>query len=189
MSEMINKEFNNLVTPEFSEHEVKLYIALIENGETTAKVLAEQTKIKRPTVYLTLDELNKKGLVSVVETAKIKKYVAQDPEHLREFFAQKIRVLNHLMPELKWLSSRLSKKPTVRYFSGIEGARSAYNETLEEPKSTVKSVGSIEGAPEVLGKDWTKRYIRERVKRKIKASSILAKTKFASGACQGLVTE
>jgi len=176
---MINN-INNLITPELSSNEVRLYGALIENGESTVKTLSEQTGIKRPTVYLTLDSLHKKGLVSLIEEGKIKKYAAQDPEHLREFFAQRIRVLNQIMPELKWLSNRLSKKPTVRYFAGTEGARSAYKETLEERKATIKSVGYIE-APQVLGEDFAKRYIRERVKRKIRASSILADTKFARG--------
>jgi len=175
---MINNQLDNLITPELSSNEVKLYLALIENGESTVKTLSEQTGIKRPTVYLTLEELHRKGLVSAIEEGKIKKYAAQDPENLREFFAQRIRVLNKMMPELKWLSNRLSKKPAVRYFSGLEGAKSAYLETLEEPKSIIKSVGSIEGASK-LGPDFARRYIRERKKKKIQASSILANTSFA----------
>jgi sugar-specific transcriptional regulator TrmB len=173
-----NDKIKNLITPELTSNEVKIYIALIENGESTAKTLSEQTDIKRPTVYLTLEQLHRKGLVSAIEEGKIKKYAASDPEYLREFFAQRIQALNKIMPELKWLSNRLSQKPTVRYFSGIEGAKSAYLETLEEPKSIIKSVGSIEGTTK-LGQNFARKYIRGRIKKKIQASSILANTSFA----------
>lgn len=176
---MLNRISENLVTPELSQKEIELYVDLIENGESSAGELAERTNIKRPTVYLTLESLHAKSLVSVIDKGKIKKYVAQDPENLREFFAQRIRTLNEIMPKLKFLSNRLSKKPAVRYFSGIEGAKSAYRETLENQKGIIKSIGSIEGAPKVLGDDFAKRYIRERVKRRIKADSILGNTEFA----------
>ncbi|TSC92382.1 MAG: transcriptional regulator TrmB [Candidatus Berkelbacteria bacterium Licking1014_7] len=174
---MIN-EINNLITPQLTRNDVKIYIALIENGESTAGFLSEITHIKRPTVYLTLRSLHEKGFVSIVEKSKIKKYAAQDPENLREFFAQKIRALNQILPRLKWLPNRLSNKPNVRYFHGIEGARSAYSETLEERNSMIKSIGSIEGANKILGEHWTKQYIKKRVDKKIRMRSILTKTKF-----------
>ena len=179
---MINNigQLDNLITPKLSAHEIKLYLALLENGESTVKTLAEQTEIKRPTVYLTLKGLHQKGLVSMVEKEKIQTFAATDPDNLREFFAERIRILNKIMPQLKWLAGNLSKKPTVRYFSGVEGARSAYLETLEEPKkSVIKSVGSIEGALNAMGQEWGKKYIKNRVKKRIRASSILASTKFA----------
>jgi len=174
------EQLDNLITPKLSAHEIKLYLALLENGESTVKTLAEQTEIKRPTVYLTLRGLHKKGLVSMVEKEKIQTFAATDPDNLREFFAERIRILNKIMPQLKWLAGNLSKKPTVRYFSGIEGARSAYLETLEEPKnSIIKSVGSIERALNALGQEWGRKYIKNRVKKRIRASSILANTSFA----------
>jgi len=178
---MINniEQLDNLITPKLSSHEIKLYLALLENGESTVKTLAEQTEIKRPTVYLTLKGLHQKGLVSMVEKEKIQTFAATDPDNLREFFAERIRILNKIMPQLKWLAGNLSKKPTVRYFSGIEGARSAYLETLEEPKkSIIKSIGSL-NTPQALGPDFARNYIRQRKKRRIKASSILAKTSFS----------
>jgi sugar-specific transcriptional regulator TrmB len=177
---MINNIIDNLVTPELSKKEISVYVTLIENGESTVKTLSELTGIKRPTVYLILENLHKKGLASVIEEGKIKNYVAQDPENLKEFFAQKVRVLNNIMPKLKWFSNRLSKKPAVRFFSGIEGARSAYAETLEEPPgTTICSAGSLEDAPKILGEDWSRRYLENRKDKKIKASAILADEPFA----------
>ena len=176
---MITDEVNKLVTPELSQKEVEIYLALLENGESSAGEVANITKIKRPTVYLTLETMHKKGLVSSIESQKVKKFVALDPENLREFFAEKIRALNDMMPKLKWLSNRLSKKSNIRYFSGVEGARAAYTETLMEPKSTIRSVGSIGDAKKILGERWTNKYVRERVKKRIDADSILTSSKFA----------
>lgn len=176
---MLNQISKNLITPELSQKEIELYVDLIENGESSAGELAERTNIKRPTVYLTLESLHAKSLVSVIDKGKIKKYVAMDPENLREFFAQRIRTLNEIMPKLKFLSNRLSKKPAVRYFSGIEGAKAAYHETLVEPKTQVRTIGSIRNTKKVFGPDFVDRYIRERVKRKISMDSILGDTPFA----------
>jgi sugar-specific transcriptional regulator TrmB len=177
---MINNIEAQLATPELSEREVKLYLALLEIGESTVKDLANRTGIKRPTVYLTLESLHQKGLVSIIEEEKIKHYSAQDPENLREFFAEKIRVLNQTMSELKFLSKRVSKKPAIRFFSGIEGARSAYMETLEEPPGTIfYSAGSLANASKILGEDWANNYLKTRTKKKIKAKAILADEPFA----------
>lgn len=176
---MSNNLVQNLVTPSLSEHEVKLYIALIELGETTAKTLSEVTKIKRSTIYSVLGSLHKKGFVSLIDTKRIKRYAAQDPAVIQEFFAEKIRVLNKEMPRLKWLANRLSKKPSIRFFSGIVGARSAYLETLSESNTTIRSIGSVNRVAEVLGRDWVYRYIRSRVRKRIRASSILANDRFS----------
>lgn len=172
-------ELKNLATFGLSEREIEIYLSLIENGQTTAKVLTDQTKYKRPTVYLTLETLHQKGLVSVIEEGKIKLFEAQDPEQLREYFADKIQILNKELPRLKWLSNRISKKPSVRYFSGTEGARSAYLETLGNPKTTIRSIGSIEEAPRALGQNFAKNYIRNRKKKRIKMRSILERSEFA----------
>lgn len=47
-----------------TEHESKVYLAALSLGPSSASQIAEQTGIKRPTVYLALENLAKQGLMS-----------------------------------------------------------------------------------------------------------------------------
>jgi len=49
------------------EHiEAKIYLALVELGETTAGDIAKKTNLQRSTTYLYLEKLIKLGLVSYI---------------------------------------------------------------------------------------------------------------------------
>ena len=49
-----------------TEKEAKLYINALELGSFSVMGIAHKSGIKRPTCYLILDELVKKGLVSII---------------------------------------------------------------------------------------------------------------------------
>ena len=59
-----------------NEKESKVYIAALEMGKFSILALSEKTGIKRPTCYLVLYELIKKGLISTFPKAKKVLYVA-----------------------------------------------------------------------------------------------------------------
>lgn len=44
----------------FTEKEAKVYLSLLEFGETVTSAIARHSQLKRPTVYLTLENLQKK---------------------------------------------------------------------------------------------------------------------------------
>lgn len=67
-----------------SQKEAKTYVALLEIGKGTAYAIAKQSGLKRPTVYVILDELRKKGLAIKIPHAKNQVFIARDPE---EFFS------------------------------------------------------------------------------------------------------
>jgi len=81
----MEKTINYLTTLGLTQKEAKLYIALIEIGSGTAYAVAKQSGLKRPTVYVLLDDLRKKGLVKKIPHAKNQVFIAKDPE---EFFAE-----------------------------------------------------------------------------------------------------
>ena len=49
-----------------SEREIKVYLALLELGQTTVGPVATKTRIQHPKIYQTLEKLIDKGLVNFI---------------------------------------------------------------------------------------------------------------------------
>lgn len=68
-----------------NEKESAIYLALLQVDSASVVSLADKTKIKRPTVYVVLEALAKKGLVSEVEIGNKTHFAAESPERLETF--------------------------------------------------------------------------------------------------------
>lgn len=75
-----------------------VYLALLELGTATVNPIATKAGIKRPTTYLILDDLAKKGLVSVVPREKKVLYTAESPEKIAGDLNKKQEMLKRFMP-------------------------------------------------------------------------------------------
>lgn len=107
-----------------TKREAQVYIALSELGASTAYAVAKHSGLKRPSVYLLLDELRKKDLVAKVPHPKNQVFIAKDPVDLLETYLDKIARAQLALPEL--LSKRNSKKEIkTRLFEGEHGMEAA----------------------------------------------------------------
>ena len=59
-----------------NRRETALYLALLQMGPSSILNIARKADMKRPTAYLVIDELMKKGLVAEVPKEKKKKYIS-----------------------------------------------------------------------------------------------------------------
>lgn len=120
-----------------SENEAKVYLAALGMGLASANSLAEQTKIKRPTTYLTLENLVKLGLVSETIQNKKKLFKAEQPEKLnkltkkmrRQVIAAELE-LDKLLPELKAITKKMIEAPRVSFYRGFEGVKNIIEEFM-----------------------------------------------------------
>ena len=76
-----------------SENEAKVYLATLELGSSTAQQIAQKAELKRPTTYVQLETLMKRGLVTSFEKGPSTSpgqgktmLRAEDPEHLKPIF-------------------------------------------------------------------------------------------------------
>src|SRR3989344_8718342 len=83
-----------------TQGEIKVYLALLELGETTAGFIKKKTKLQNSVVHLCLGNLIDKGMVSYVEKGRRKFYAATEPEHLLRFLDEKRRKLQEILPAL-----------------------------------------------------------------------------------------
>lgn len=114
-----------------SDGEVKVYVALLKLGQTTASTLTKETGQHRTTIYDFLDHLSEKGLVSSVIKAGVKYYKAANPEKLIELLKEKEENLKQILPRLKALSSVLQEEISVEVYRGIEGFKSVLSDTIK----------------------------------------------------------
>jgi sugar-specific transcriptional regulator TrmB len=111
-----------------SDKEAALYLALLGFESATPSELSEKTGIKRTTVYVVLETLQKKGLVSEVPKGKISSFQAEPPERLETYVEQqRLRLeetaakLVDLIPVIKGLQREGGEKPIVKFYDGKDG--------------------------------------------------------------------
>lgn len=106
-----------------SSKESAIYVALLGLGQTTAYAIAEKSGLKRPTVYVILEDLRKKGLVLKIPHAKKQLFVGKSPE---EFFSEaedKLRLAKMVLPELLAIADKPEKNFKTLYFEGEDNIK------------------------------------------------------------------
>lgn len=158
-----------------SDKESALYLANLELGRAEVSDIARKAGIKRSTAYLLLDGLAQKGLVSRQE-APDRQYTAEDPQKLLAQEKTRLKRLEQAMPGLLGLASRSQHKPGTRFFTGIEGIKAVYEETLLQPPGTeMLSIGKAEAVEEAI-EDFVNWYIKRRVAHNLPMRSIIPAT-------------
>ncbi len=117
----MNKHLEALQNVGLSEKEARVYLTLLEMGTASAYAIAEKSGIKRPTTYVILDELRKKGLVLKIPKAKKRNFVAKSPQ---EFFRNqelKVQMSKQVLPELISIAGNPERKVKVLYYEGLKG--------------------------------------------------------------------
>lgn len=114
-----------------TRNEARVYLALLETGETKTGALVKETGMHRVLIYDALESLIKKGLGSYVIRENIKYFQAADPERLLEFLKEKEELTRELLPELK--GKYQTRNPqSVAIYEGIIGLKSALNNMIKE---------------------------------------------------------
>ncbi|HEY4490241.1 MAG TPA: helix-turn-helix domain-containing protein [Candidatus Paceibacterota bacterium] len=170
-----------------NDKEASTYLALLSFENASALDLSKKTGIKRPTVYVILESLAKKGLVSETQVGKKVHYYAELPDRLETFIERKIidlresqKTLKEIIPQLKSLTRESGEKPIVKYFEGKEGVISANDEifrSLADSNESMYIIFSKDLIDELFTIEELKRLRRERVSRNVKAKTIYTYTK------------
>lgn len=136
-----------------NEKEARVYVALLQLGRGSAYAVADRAGLKKPTTYVILGELAKKGLVSRVPRQRKQLFVAKPPD---EFFAlaeERLSVAKKTLPELMAIVGGKTPKVRTLYYEGLSGLRDALRYRLKEMqgKEIVGFYATAENAsPELL---------------------------------------
>jgi sugar-specific transcriptional regulator TrmB len=154
----------------FSAKKNKVYLALLELGETEASSIAKKSGLKRTTVYNILPELVSDGLV-VMSIHNGKKIFAIDsPLRLSELVTEKQNALEKIMPDLSAMQSLFFHKPKITILEGEKGLKEVYRDfiTSSSPGDTVFSYAGTRDNFQYVSEDFLREYAQKRIDKKIK---------------------
>jgi len=156
------------------KEEADVYLAGLELGETSVQNLAKKAGIKRPTTYKILEKLMENGIFYQTLKGKKRYFNAENPEKLKLSLKQKELELNKIMPELKLIYNLSDTKPKVKFYEGVAGAISVYDDTLASSKEgdEILSYTSIKNVFSIFPKDYAESYFERRVAKNITAKII-----------------
>jgi HTH-type transcriptional regulator, sugar sensing transcriptional regulator len=107
-----------------TEKESQIYLTLLGVEKADVGEIAKISKLKRPTIYIILEELRKKGLVLKIPYAKKAVFMAQDPDKFFDESFEKVKSAYNSLGELKALQKK-NDKVSIKYFEGEEGVKEA----------------------------------------------------------------
>lgn len=131
-----------------TEKEAQVYLALLSLESATAYRIAEHCEVKKPTVYVTLEDLRKKGLVLKVPHVKKSLYSARNiGEYLQEQEAR-LDSVRSIVPKLQALG--IQNKPGVFFFTGLQGIAQAIDHKFDSMRGNTfhSFYGDMDGVQE-----------------------------------------
>lgn len=122
----------------FSDKEIDIYLTALKMGSATISELAKKAGIKRPTVYVILEKLKERGLVSMSEKKGKQIFIVESPEKLLKIIGQRKEELTEQekeikksLPKFKALTKKDTTMPLVRYYEGKEGVWNIFDDLTE----------------------------------------------------------
>jgi len=157
-----------------SKEEVDIYLAGLELGESSVQNIAKKADIKRPTAYLIIDDLIKKGLFYQTFKGKKRLFGAQNPKDLEVELKRKAHELTKIMPELNSIYNTLEFKPKIRFYEGLTGTLTVYNDILDltPENGEILSFAGIKNFYDSFPKDFATDYFTRRIKKNIRPKII-----------------
>lgn len=152
----------------FTNAEIKVYLSLLELGNSTAGPIIEKSGLQSSVVHMTLNNLVSKGFVSFVKEGRRNHYQATNPRNISTYIEEKKHQYEQLLPELLAKQQRAKQKSEVTSFRGIKGIRELLYELLEAGGKEHHTFGSAKESL-MMGDIFWLNYHAKRAKKGIKA--------------------
>jgi len=159
--------------------EITIYLNLLQMGSGSIQEISFKCNIKRTTVYSVLDSLIQKGLVSFTKSRGHREYFAEDPAKIPQIIEELSRQLQmkqkniiDALPELSSIYNIKGTKPKIRFYEGIDGIKTLFEETLQlKSGEETLAYSSAESIHEYL-QEYVPSYLKRRIKKGITQRAI-----------------
>ncbi len=112
----------------FTPREIRVYMALLELGESPVGKIIKQSGIPSSKIYETLDKLKSKGLASSVTKNNKYYFLASSPDTILDHLDHQRRMITEdVVPQLKSLQTKDKITRTVTLYEGIRALKSIYD--------------------------------------------------------------
>jgi len=122
-----------------TEGEIRVYLALLELGSSTAGKIIEKSRISPSKIYNVLDRLIEKGIVSYVIEGKTRNFKPAPPRNILNYIERKEEELKRnksefekVIPLLETKRQGAKRRFTAEIFEGINGLITVFDMSLHE---------------------------------------------------------
>lgn len=168
---------NKLKSLGYTDKQARVYLTLLSLGSGSVQSIALESGLKRPTVYVILDELIEKGTVSKAIGKRKKSFIPIQPEVLLGQIEKLYQQTKECIPELvSLMNQKKDTKTRTLYFEGLLGIEKALWYKIDELNNS--SIFAFFGTTEYATQEMVKvfhRWNRELAQRKIDLKSISPK--------------
>lgn len=148
--------------------EIKVYLALLELGTSTAGFILEKSGLHNSVVHMTLHKLIDKGFVTFVKEGRRNHYQATNPKHIIDYIEHKKERFEEILPELLLKQQTAREKPEIIAFKGIRGVKELFMTLLDAEGKEHHTFGSTKESL-MMGDAWWVNYHKKRSDKGIKA--------------------
>ena len=156
-------------------NEVKVYLTLIDLGNSLAGDISKKANLHRRPTYDSLNRLVEKGLASYTIKSGKKYFHPTDPDKILEIIKEKENEIKKILPELKEKFKRKRVEIFSEIYEGKEGLKTIMEDILKEKKEWL-TIGST-GKGKFLLPFYLEHLSKRRQKLKIKRKVLIADTK------------
>ena len=118
-----------------NEKQEKVYMTLAEYGEMNMTELAKKVGIKRPSVYLIVDELIMLGLLSDTKKNKDRVISAVHPRRLVQIAESRANAIKDKLPAITAIYNSAKTRPKIFVYEGKEGVHGMTHDLLSSINS------------------------------------------------------
>lgn len=156
--------------------EASVYIALLDGLKSVQEII-KTTGEKRPTVYYSLNSLEKRGLVSKTGKEYGNKFQVEPINKLSELVERNIRRQNSLLEKTKKLkdyypNKRTNKKILVSYFDSLESIKSAIFYSLYSKDKKIRTIVPGSNFFHQIGEKFVEEYVSQKIEKGIKTQAL-----------------
>lgn len=163
-----------------SDKESLIYLTSLELGPAPILKISKFSGLKRPTVYLLVENLIKKGLMRIEITHLKKLYAAENPNRLESIFNQRKDELLKNLPFFQQLYTKDTDDSLIKYYEGLEAIKLLYLDMIADirPGEDYLVISNID-IWYSLDPKFFQKFIEKRAKLDIKLRLLLQDTPIA----------
>jgi sugar-specific transcriptional regulator TrmB len=164
-----------------TEGEIRVYLSLVRLGSVTVGPVIDKARISSSKVYIVLEKLVQKGLVSYILKEKTRYFQANQPIALLDYVAIKERELQEERESLRQVISQIEtlqstdKPEEARIYKGYEGMKTGIFEAIKTiPEKGYFYFFSAGYGQEPYLKNFFRRLVLELKRKKIQIKGIVS---------------
>ena len=162
-----------LIDSGFSKHDSLVYLSLLHIGKSPLVRISKVSKVKRTTVYLSIDNLLRAGLIKQIVIKNKKVYEAESPIKIVKILEKRKQDFEKNIPDLLKIFNKSSEGSKVSSYFGKEEIRHIYLRIQDEAK-WAKTIFSVSGFLKVFPWSEIEEYSTNFTKRGVDLKTLLS---------------